>query len=239
MLPAGYRARALASLEATGAANVGAIQKPVGLTAAERGIAAAMRSLLGSGGAAYRSGGELRRVDTAFLGVYRVDALRAVGGWDEAFERNEDAELNFRLNQADHQVWLDPQLVVEYRPRSSLRALASQYFHYGWWRRRTMAKHPQSISWRQLAAPGLFVGLASSAVVGALIWPVAYAVPAAYVASCAATAVAAGGSVRERAFTAAALPTMHLSWALGFFVSVKRKGHESTAGRISVVASPQ
>ena len=80
-LPSDYIRNALETMSETGAGNVGAIQHPVGSTSTERGIAAAMCSRLGSGGAQYRHGQQRIEVETAYLGVFRRSALEEVGGW--------------------------------------------------------------------------------------------------------------------------------------------------------------
>jgi len=77
-LPPDYIQNALETMRETGAGNVGAIQVPVGFTPTERGIAAAMRHPLGTGGAQYRHGQQRVEVETAYLGVFRRDALEAV-----------------------------------------------------------------------------------------------------------------------------------------------------------------
>lgn len=220
-LPPGYVAMALQTMHETGAGNVGAIQRPVGDTVTQRAIASAMRSPLGSGGADYRSSSQRKQVDTAYLGVFRRDALCEVGGYDESFVRNQDAELNLRLAAAGHAVWLDPRLVVEYRPRPSLRALAAQYWQYGWWRQRTARKHPGSLRLRQLAAPVVVVGASSLVVLAAsttALWlmPVGVYAGALIVAGLSASS----GGLRERLTMSAALATMHLSWGAGFLASL-------------------
>ena len=66
-----------------------------------RSIAAALGSRFGIGNA--RSWRRPRRdqgridVETFPLGCWPVEALRAAGGWDERFLRNQDYELNHRL----------------------------------------------------------------------------------------------------------------------------------------------
>ena len=80
--------------------------------------------------------------DTVYLGVYRRVALEQVGGYDEAYQRAEDWEMNHRIRQAGGLVWFEPRLRVTYRPRGSVRALAVQYFNYGRWRRVVSREHP-------------------------------------------------------------------------------------------------
>lgn len=222
-LPADYAAIAVASMAATGAANMGAVQVPVGKGTTQRAIAHAMGHLLGSGGAAYRSAGERRQVDTAFLGVFRTSAVQSVGGWDAGFARNEDADLNRRLINAGYEVWLDPDLRVDYQPRATLRGLARQYFDYGWWRRRMAARH-RIVQLRQLAAPAILLGvtsgiaLALTVSIGFILIPLSYFVLLVLVA-----ALAPGPSTAlERSLMALALATMHLSWGAGFLASLVR-----------------
>lgn len=219
-LPPDYIAHAVETLEATGAANVGAVQVPVGRTPVQRAIAAAMASRAGSGGVAYRRATRPQRVDTGFLGVFDVERLRAAGGWDGRFLRNEDAELNLRL-AAHGGVWLDPRLVVHYAPRSTLTGLARQYFDYGWWRRATVAKHPGSLALRQIAAPLLVVFLVLALLL-ALVWPATLLVVAAYLVLLLAAAFAADRDDANPVLVAAALGVIHLCWGTGFLLSSLR-----------------
>ena len=238
MLPAGYLARAVGTLLRTGAVNVGGRLNPVGSTLFGRAVALTTSTRLGAGGARYRVGGAAGPVDTVFLGLFRRAALDAAGGYDETLLRNEDYELNWRLRERGGTVWFDPALAVDYRPRSSLRALARQYFDYGRWKRVVLARHPRSWRARQLAAPLLLAALAGSAALaaagglaaagipvpgiapaaGAVLLPAAAAIPLGYGTLLVAAAVAAG--VRRRRPEAVLLPvvaaTIHLAWAIGF-----------------------
>ena len=218
MLPPGYVRRALATLARTGAANVGGRQVPVGTSFFTRAVALAQTTLLGTGNARYRQGGAEGPADTVYLGVFRRDALDAVGGFDTTLERNQDYELNWRLRRRGETVWFDPALVVAYQPRGCLRALARQYFDYGRWKRVMLRRHPRSVRLRQLAAPLLVLGSVVGAVLGGAAGMAV--VPLAWLCLLAAGALAAG--VRRREPAALILPvvlaTMHLSWGIGFFV---------------------
>ena len=219
-LPSGYVSRAVATLVATGAANVGGRQVPVGLTPFERAVGMAMVSPIGAGDARYRLGGRPGPVDTVYLGVFKRSAVEKVGLFDESLERNQDYELNWRLRQAGGVVWFDPALAVEYRPRGSVADLASQYFQYGRWKREVIRRHQGSWRWRQLAAPALVAGLALSAFAAVAGSRLAYVVPAAYLAT------TIGASIWDLIRTGqavavmepVALWTMHLAWGWGFIV---------------------
>jgi len=223
-LPTGYVARAIASLAETGAANVGGRQVPEAPSGFARAVALAMRSPFGTGGATYRSGSEAGPADTVYLGVYRRDAIEQVGGFDDRFVRNQDAELNERLRAAGLVVWFDPALAVTYRPRSNPRALASQYFQYGRWRRATARKHRGSLRLRQVAAPILVIGLIAAVVAAAATgehW-LATAPALAYALGLVVAGLHATRRPLTAIATALALATMHVAWGLGFLVGPGR-----------------
>lgn len=224
ILPPSYISRALETMKQTGAANVGAIQTAVGTSPFERAVAAATTSKFGMGGVAYRTGdGEPRPVDTAYLGVFRRDALLEVGGYDERFTRNQDAELNWRLQEVDGGVWLDPMLHVDYQPRSSLRSLISQYFQYGRWRARTIAKHPTSLQPRQLAAPTLVSALGLSSLLAVAGRATALRLlTAVYGTAVGAATLRAPGdlTVAERLRLVMIFPSLHLSWGSGVLSTI-------------------
>lgn len=219
-LPASYVSAAVARLESTGAGVVGGVQDAHGDAPFERAVAYAMANPLGSGGAAYRTPGAAGIVETVYLGVFRRAALVAAGLYDETLVRNQDYELNHRIDAAGYDVFFAPELNVRYRPRRTMAALWRQYFDYGRYKRLVLRRMPGSLRLRQLAAPALVFGLVASAIVGFTpIHLLGAIVPLLYVA-----AVLAGTLVEllRRRDTAAwlvavVLPTMHLAWGLGFW----------------------
>jgi succinoglycan biosynthesis protein ExoA len=220
LLPSGYVRRAIETLRATGAANVGGRQEPVARGGFGRAVAAAMTSPLGAGGAAYRTGSVAGPVDTVYLGVFRREALEAVGGFDPRFTRNQDAELNIRLRRAGFLVWFAPELVVAYRPRDTPTSLARQYFEYGRWRRLTARVHRGSLAKRQLAPPALLGGLAVSLVMSGIARDVRPTVLATstYLGLVVGAAASARPGLRFVPAVTVALSVMHVSWGLGFLI---------------------
>ena len=222
VLPPSYVATAVDLLEATGADVVGGIMDAVGHEATARAIAAAMSNPLGVGDARFHTGGPAGEVDTVYLGVFRRRALEEAGLFDETLERNQDYELNYRIRSLGGSVYFDPRLAVEYRPRSTLSGLWTQYFDYGRGKRRVLRMHPGSLRWRQLAAPVLVIGLTASALLAftparrlSLVTPTLYA---------AAVIAATGYEVVQRGDAAmislpTVFPTMHLAWGIGFLTA--------------------
>jgi glycosyltransferase involved in cell wall biosynthesis len=203
-----YVERCVEALERSGAAIVGGQMRYEAENARQRGIVAAMTSRLGAGPAAFRrEGGHPRFVDTVYLGAFRASTVREMGCYDEWSGGNEDAELAWRARGFGG-AYLDPSIKSFYLGRDGLRPLARQFYRYGHNRARTIRKHPGSVSYRQLAVPALFVGLAS---------PWRRQVLTAY------AAVVLGRGALELASDPpavptllAAFPTMHLAWGLGF-----------------------
>ena len=233
-LPPGYLARALATLERTGAANVGGRTRPVGVTAFERAVALTTSHALGTGAARYRVGGGEGPVDTVFPGVFRRKMLEAAGGWDETLERNEDYELNWRLRELGDAVWFDPLLAVDYRPRGSPRALARQYFDYGRWKAVVLGRHPRAWRARQLPAPLLVAWLVLSAALLAVAPLFPGAAPALSVAGAAvplayalallggSAAIALRNPVSAVLLVPAVAVIIHLAWGAGFLAGLPR-----------------
>lgn len=196
------------ALERSGAAIVGGPMRLTAATALERGIRAAMSSRLGGGPAEFRrTTGGPRFVDTVYLGAFRRRVVEELGGYDEDFGGNEDAELAFRAARAGG-VYLDPAISSTYAVRGGLAALASQYFRYGRARAGTIRKHPRSLAPRQLAVPVLLVALAS---------PWRRPALAAYLGVVAArSGLEATRDPLAAAPMALALPVMHAAWGAGF-----------------------
>lgn len=224
-IPPHYVSTAVAVLAETGADNVGGTMDARGTTPVERAVAAAMRSPLGVGSSKFHTGGGAGPVDTVYLGVFRRKALDRIGGYDPRFTRAQDWELNHRLRATGGTVWFTPDLVVIYRPRSSLRALARQYRDYGRWRRVVARTHDGTLNPRYLAPPAMVVGTTVAAVAG-LAWPPALVVPAAYLLAVGAggVAITRGEEARVRMVAGPVLATMHWSWGWGFLTSPRTLG---------------
>ena len=91
----------------TSAASVVVAMETRGITCFQRAVAAASNSKLGNGGLAHRMApatGKL--VDHGHHALMRIDAFNSVGGYDESYSHNEDAELDVRLRKAGFSIWL-------------------------------------------------------------------------------------------------------------------------------------
>jgi glycosyltransferase involved in cell wall biosynthesis len=226
VIPSGYVQRAVELLEETGADNVGGIMAAEGVTPFERAVAAAMSSRFGTGDARFHYGGQPGPVDTVYLGAFRRAALERVGGYDETLVRTQDSELNLRLRETGGIVWFSPDLRVRYRPRGSLRTLATQYFQYGRWRRVVARRHPGSLRWRQVVAPATVVACAAGAVVAATGRRWGLLPAGVYAGGIAVASVVVGRRVPASVALRlpAAFATMHTAWGVGFLTSPRWLG---------------
>ncbi len=221
-LSPGYLLTAAERSITTGADVVGGIQHAEGVTPFEQSVAAAMTSRFGVGDAKFHYGGGAGPVDTVYLGVFRHEALDRVGGYDERLVRNQDYELNWRIRDTGGVVWFDPDLVVSYRPRGSLRSLARQYFQYGQWKRHVLERHPRSVKARQLAAPATVLGIGAGIALAIRGRRWGLAAPAVYAGACLAAAAAGPGPRSTRARLPLVFATMHLAWGIGFLIGPDR-----------------
>jgi glycosyltransferase involved in cell wall biosynthesis len=219
-IPQDYLRLVVEILNRTGAVNVGGVMAAVGTTPFERAVAGAMRSPLGVGASRFHTGGEAGVVDTVYLGAFRREALLAIGGFDERFTRAQDWELNFRLRENGGIVYFDPRLHVTYRPRSTVRALAKQYFEYGRWRRVVSRRHSGTINYRYLAPPLALVGFSLSLIAG-FIAPILFTPAVIYLLFVLLASIKIASSIREYLLLLAVIPTMHFAWGAGFISSPK------------------
>jgi succinoglycan biosynthesis protein ExoA len=120
---------------------------------------------------------------------------------------------------------------VTYRPRSSLPALAGQFFRTGQWRREVIRRHPGTTNMRYLAAPvvSASVGLGTLAgLLGTLAGPrwlvLGWVAPAGYATGAIVAGIMEGSALplRARAWLPPVLATMHLSWGAGFLTPPRR-----------------
>jgi succinoglycan biosynthesis protein ExoA len=222
-----YTRHAIDSLRTTGAANAGGVMRAAGRSAVQRAIAASYNSPYGLGGGTYHGANVAGPAESAYLGIFRHEALTAVGGYDESIRRGEDWELNLRIRRAGGLVWFDPALAVTYWPRASYSDLAKQFFATGAWRAVLVRRHPRETPWRFFAPGMLVLALALSLVVALLQltglltwqwWSVAHLAPLGYVAAVlfACTQLPELRGARERLLGLGALVTMHVTWGAGF-----------------------
>ena len=225
-LAPGYIADGIRILLEVGADQLGGIMDAKGKSSFQKAVAWAYKSRFGIGGASYHVGGEAGEAESAYLGIFKKSALTRVGGYDEAIIRGEDWDLAQRIKKTGGLVWFDPSLRVTYWPRGKFTNLVKQFYSTGIWRGDLTHRDLRGASKRYFAPPTLVVALvigliwmAFDRVVGILPW-------ALYLLGVFGLAVTARGlSLKSRIALMIVLPTMHLSWGVGFI-----KGYANGAG---------
>jgi glycosyltransferase involved in cell wall biosynthesis len=238
MLPPHYTRIAVATLERTGADNVGGIMAARGETPFERAVAVAYSTKVGLGGTKLHVGGAEGPAETVYLGVFRTESLHRVGLFDEDIKRGQDWELNRRLREHGGTVWFTPELSVTYRPRSTLSRLARQMFSTGLWRGELARRFPSSNGVRYFIPPAMVVGVVVGtllgiagivqAALGQAPWLLlGFAVPVVYAAFVllATFRYARGSGAATASRFLVVLPCIHIAWGAGFvlgFLSLTR-----------------
>ena len=144
------------TLQRTGAEGAGGRMTPIVSPGFAGAVAFATSSPFGVGNSLFHYAQEETESDSVYLGAYPKTTFERFGGYDEAMVRNQDDELNYRIRARGGRIVLNPAIRSAYQPRGSVGRLFSQYFQYGWWKSRVMARIPASASPRHFI-PSLFV----------------------------------------------------------------------------------
>lgn len=214
------------ALVRAGAASLVIPMDAVGETCFEKANAWIVDTPLGSGGAAHRGGKASGWVDHGHHAGFDLNWYRRIGGYDETFSHNEDAEYDARLGKAGGRVYLDAGIRIRYIPRGSVARLWKQYEGYGRGRARNVRKHGSRLRLRQTAPIIALLGSASGVLASLVYWPAIF-LPAGYVAILALASVAVAFRQKSACglFAGVAAGTMHMSWAFGFLrEALGRKG---------------
>jgi succinoglycan biosynthesis protein ExoA len=211
-------------------------------TRVAKAIAVASAHPFGVGDAQYRRAtpGPSVLVDTVPFGVFRKATWEQMRGYDPSLHTNEDYDFNYRARQAGGRVLLDRSGYCTYIARPTFSGLARQYFRYGGWKLEMLRLHPESLRWRQLAAPVLVLLLVLSAILSVRS-TLALTFLVALVFSYVSLAVFFGSRISRKTTdlrlapaVACAFAVMHFSWGTSFLwrliSSVGRTRNDTATG---------
>ena len=214
--PDRYCEHLLAVQAATDADSVVVSMRARGESCFQRAAAAAQNSILGNGGSSHRNTTRDRWVDHGHHALMTIEAFKAVGGYDETFSHNEDAELDARLMQEGYRIFLTGEAPIVYYPRRNPVALFRQYFNIGRGRARNFLRHRSNAKLRHLVlavvAPAIlllvFAPFAPSLAIPALAWCVL----------CIGYGILLGVRLRDPCAAASGLAAMstQAGWSFGF-----------------------
>ncbi|MDX0635748.1 succinoglycan biosynthesis glycosyltransferase ExoA [Sinorhizobium medicae] len=215
--PDDYCERLVEDALATGADSVVVAMQTVGFSTFQKATAFAQNSKLGNGGSKHRLGAVGHWAEHGHHALMRIEAFKAVGGYDESFSHNEDAELDYRLGKAGYRIWMTDKTSMVYYPRAKIVPLFRQYFGYGRGRAKNFLKHRAMPGLRQMVplavAPVVFGALLAivnwMAVLPAGVWA----------GACLGYGVwmALGQRNPYGPLAAVAAMVMHLAWSAGFW----------------------
>ena len=190
----------------------------------QQAVALAQNSKLGNGGSAHREGDTPSGfVDHGHHAAFDLEFFRSLGGYDETFKTNEDAEYDARVAKAGGRIWMAREAEINYLPRRSPSALAKQYFGYGRGRCATIMKHRMRPKARQMAPLLIFatmtLSLVSLPVCMFSLLPIIGYVGLTLLYS---AKITAGLSVRSAATlkVCSAFVIMHNAWGAGFIAGL-------------------
>lgn len=221
LYPPGYVTAVADALLQRGAASIVVPMDAVGKGCFEKANAWVVDTPLGSGGSAHRGGTASGYVDHGHHAGFDLAMFRKVGGYDESFSHNEDAEYDARVTAAGGKIFLDADIRLAYRPRSTAKALARQYFNYGKGRARTILKHKVRPRLRQLFPVLSLLALLGSAIIAPFtllgwLYPVVY--------FGAISAVSVWLMIKHQSLcgllAGPAALIIHMAWALGFLKQI-------------------
>jgi succinoglycan biosynthesis protein ExoA len=235
-VPAHYVQTLVDHIRAGECEAAGGRKQAVGRGRFGRAVAAAHSSRFGIGDSKYHYLERQELVDHIPFGVYLTERARAIGGWDEELQTNEDYDFDFRYQQAGGRLLLDPSVVFDWRVRETPSRLARQYYSYGRGKAKALLRHPSSLHLRWCIPPALVAGLAGGALFswttpGLLVLAV---VGGSYAVFLLVGSATLGSRIGMRLMPHAtfALATMHLSWGAGFLAGAGKELLRGVAARL-------
>lgn len=236
----------VSALDEHGADNVGGVTKvePGADTDVAHAIAIALSHPAAVGNSYFRIGASAPRwVDTVPFGCWKRETFAKIGLFDESLPRNQDDEFNMRLRRGGGRILLLPAVVTRYFGRETLGQLARMFWQYGYYKPLTAIRARHRLRPRQYVPAAFVVTLAASALAApfsgvalGLFELVVGAYALVVLAAALPAALRHGPGVGVA--LAAALPTMHLSYGVGFLrgvvhFAILKRGPESAVPALS------
>ena len=215
--PKNFVSKVVTRLDEVGSASVVVPMDAVGETCFQKANAWIVDTPLGSGGAAHRGGKRSGYVDHGHHAGFDLQWFRKVGGYDETFSHNEDAEYDHRVAESGGLIYLDADSRIGYVPRGSIGSLWRQYVSYGKGRARTTFKHGKALKLRQMLPVILVIGLVTSILAG-FFHPVLMLPAYLYLLTLVGVSIYMTYTKRSTCglWTGLILASMHIGWGMGF-----------------------
>ncbi len=154
--PRNYVSRLVFELDRLKADNVGGvwITTPANSGFVATGIALATSHPLGIGNASYRlENQEIKKVDTVPFGCFPKSVFDRIGLFDTDLIRNQDDEFNGRIIKNGGEIYLIPDVQIEYYARETLSTMQKMFYQYGLFKPLVNKKLGESATIRQFVPP--------------------------------------------------------------------------------------
>ncbi len=205
------------------AASVVVSMNTVAESGFQKAVAAAQNSKMGNGGSSHRlTTGEGKWVDHGHHALFTTKSFKEVGGYDESFSHNEDAEYDYRLQLAGYKIWLTGRTHLDYYPRRTVSSLFRQYYNFGKGRAQNILKHKIKPKPRQMI-PAFILPITLLFVLG-ILHPV-FTIPFIFwLLACLLYGVYLSVQVKNPviALSGIAAIIMHFSWSCGFWRGMQK-----------------
>lgn len=217
LYPPDFVLRVAQAMTVRGVASLAVPMDAVGKGCFQKANAWIVDTPFGSGGSAHRGGRRSAFVDHGHHAGFDLERFTGLGGYDETFSHNEDAEYDARLAKAGGRVWLDATIRIGYCPRATLRGLWRQYHDYGRGRAATLLKHGTRPRLRQLI-PVLNILALIVSVLAIAFTPLGFLWPGIYLSILVLSSLWLLVVKRSLCglYGGVALGAMHLAWGSGF-----------------------
>ena len=150
LYPADFISNIMRAFEQYDVSSVVVPMHTVGQDGFTNAAALAFNSILGNGASAHRNSSGTTFVDHGHHAGFLLKDYLALGGYDETFIANEDAEYDFRLTSSGKKILLLNEAEISYFPRDSSLGIFRQYKKYGQYRFLNLWKHKSIPKIRQL-----------------------------------------------------------------------------------------
>ena len=131
----------------------------------ESWVEGALSSPLGSGGGQFDNFSSPGKTRIPAFATHLRSAVQEVGGWDDNFISCQDSDLSMRMIEKGYCLMRCPETTVSMAKRTSVTRWWKMGHRYGFWRTKTVLRHPKRISLREYAP---WFGLVLSMVLFAL-----------------------------------------------------------------------
>jgi len=213
-----YFEKIMETFEKTGADIVGGPMNPIGETAIQKAIASATSGWFGIGNSKFHDVNFSGYTDSVYLGAWKREIFNDVGYFDEQMKRNQDDEFHYRAKSKGKTIYLNPEIKSTYFPRSSYKALFSQYFQYGLYKPLVIKKIKSEVKLRHLVP--LFFVIYLISLIAAIQFPLLLLPLLLYVLMDIYSSFVNNQTLVVKFASVLVYPILHLSYGLGFLMGL-------------------